>query len=89
MSIPHSPGLKTAFRAEFLLNEDLILTLTQQDTLLVERAKTFEQRVKLLVDAVIQKLTVLADKTTSPDVVVIALPTRLRKLVTVPSEATA
>jgi hypothetical protein len=79
------PGLKTAFRAEFLLNEDLILTLTQQDTLLVERAKTFEQRVKLLVDAVVQKLTVLADKTTSPDVVVIALPTRLRKLVTVPS----
>lgn len=79
------PGLKAAFRADFVLNDDLVLTLTQQDLLPVERARTFEQRLKLLVDALVQKLRVLADKTTTPDVVVVALPTKLRKLVTVPS----
>ena len=79
------PGLKTAFRADFVLNEDLIQTLTQQDVLPIERARTFEPRLKLLVDVIVQKLRVLADKTTAPHVVIIALPTRLRKLVTVPS----
>lgn len=79
------PGLKAAFRADFVLNDDLVLTLTQHDLVPVERSKTFEQRLRVLVDAIIDKLRVLADKTTAPDVVVIALPTTLRKLVTVPS----
>jgi hypothetical protein len=79
------PGLKPTFRADFALNDELILTLTQQDVVRVERARTFEPRLKLLVDAVVEKLRVLADKTSAPDVVIIALPTTLRKLVTVPS----
>jgi hypothetical protein len=79
------PGLKSAFRSDFVLNDDLVVTLTQRDTAPVEAAKTFEQRLRLLVDVIVDKLRVLADKTSAPDVVIVSLPTKLRKLVTVPS----
>src|SRR5690606_7377523 len=79
------PGLKSAFRTDFVLSDDAVITLTQRDLLPLDKAKLYEPRLRVLVDVIVEKLRVLADKTTAPDVIIVALPTTIRKLVTVPS----
>ena len=78
------PGFREAFDADFVVAEPLIETLSPFDTAPLAKMPLFEPRVKHLVDVLVTRLGVLADKPSPPDVVIIALPTEIRSLVTNP-----
>jgi hypothetical protein len=79
------PGMKAAFQADFLLPDALVETLTVRDIAPVQKIQLFEERIKHLVGAIVARLRVLAEKASPPDVVIVALPTDIRKLVTNPT----
>ena len=80
------PGFKEAFDAEFVVSEGLIETLSPIDIAPLNRIRLFEPRVKHLVDLLVSRLRVLADKPSPPDVVIVALPTDVRSLVNNPTK---
>ena len=81
---PFFPGLEEAFDAEFVVDEQLVQTIGPREVEELPRIEFFEPRVTRLVEMVMERLRVLAEKTT-PDVVVIALSTDVRAMCTVPS----
>jgi hypothetical protein len=80
------PGFKEAFDADFVVSEGFIETLSPVDIAPLSRIRLFEPRVKHLVDLLVSRLRVLADKPSPPDVVIVALPTDVRSLVNNPTK---
>jgi hypothetical protein len=63
----------------------LIETLNPIDLAMVRKEKFFEPRVSEMVRVVMARLRVLSEKPVTPDVVIVALPSEIRKLITIPS----
>jgi hypothetical protein len=80
------PGTRDVFDAEFTISSAHVSTLRDADIAELEQIQHFEPRVTRLVHMLIERLQVLNDKPSPPDVVVCALPTRLRELCTVPTK---
>lgn len=85
LSIPPSQGVESVFQVPVTIIESMCQTLSTAELELVRRERLFEPRVTRLVDLLSAKLRVLAEKAARPDVVLIVLPTEIRKLCTVPS----
>lgn len=83
--VPSFPGLRAVFDADFILNEQLVETLSVTEVAEVQSIDIYEPRVTRLAEILGKRLAVLADKATAPDVVLVALPSVLRKLCTTPS----
>lgn len=83
--VPPFPGLRVVFDTDFVLNEGSVETLSASDIAEVEGIALFEPRVTRLADILGKRLAVLADKATVPDVVLVALPSKIRQLCTTPS----
>lgn len=81
---PPFPGLAEAFEADFSVGENMVATLTEAEIAAVLQAEFFEQRVTRLVDLIVGRLAVLAEGMQAPDVVIVALPTDVRKQCTIP-----
>ncbi len=81
---PFFPGLVEAFDAEFVVGENMTSTLTQGEINSVLSLSFFEQRVTKLVQLVTSKTKVLSEGMQIPDVIIVALPTEVRKQCTVP-----
>lgn len=79
------PGLAEVFEADFVVGDNMesILTKGEIDALL--DFPYFEQRVTKLVELVVRRLSVLAEGMQTPDVVIVALPTEVRKKCTIPA----
>lgn len=82
---PFFPGLGEAFDVEFVVGESMELTLTKGEIDGVLGLPFFEQRVTKLVELVSRNLAVLSEGMQTPDVVIVALPTEVRKKCTVPT----
>src|SRR6185437_11602730 len=82
---PPFPGLADAFDAEFVVGENMIGTLTEAEIASVLQLEFFEQKVTRLIDLIVARLGVLAEGMHTPDVVIVALPTEVRKQCTIPS----
>lgn len=80
------PGLAGAFEADFVVGDNMKITLTQAEIDSVLGQTFFEQKVTRLVELVAKRLAVLADGEQKPHVVVVALPSEVRKQCTVPSK---
>lgn len=81
---PFFPGLADVFDVQFVVGENMVSTLTQGEIAAVLTLTFFEQRVTRLVQLVASKVKVLAEGMQTPDVIIVALPTEVRKLCTVP-----
>jgi len=84
-TVPAFPGLRATFDTDFVLAEQLVETLSQAEIAELEGVDLFEPRVTCLATILGKRLAVLAEKATVPDVVLVALPSSIRKLCTVPS----
>jgi hypothetical protein len=84
--VPPFPGLRQVFDADFVLNENLIETLPGTIIAELQSIPLYEPRVTHLASVVGKHLTVLTEKGVAPDVVIVALPTVIRTLCTVPSK---
>ena len=82
---PPFPGLADVFDADFTVGDNMVATLTQAEIASVLQAEFFEQKVTRLIDLIIARLAVLAEGMQTPDVVIVALPTEVRKECTIPS----
>ncbi|MGI8496497.1 MAG: argonaute/piwi family protein [Gemmatimonadaceae bacterium] len=82
---PFFPGVEQAFDVEVVLDDGLQQTIGPREVEELRRIEFFEPRVTRLVELVIERLRVLAEKPTAPDVVAIALSTEIRDMCTVPS----
>jgi hypothetical protein len=82
---PPFPGLADVFDADFMVGDNMVATLTEAEIASVLQAEFFEQKVTRLIDLIIGRLAVLAEGMQAPDVVIVALPTEVRKECTVPS----
>lgn len=82
---PPFPGLNDAFDVEFVVGENMEATLTETEIRSVLQLQYFEQRVTRLIELIVGKLGVLAEGMQAPDVVIVALPTDVRKACTVPA----
>ena len=83
--VPPFPGLHAVFDTDFVLNENSVETLSAAELAEVEGLDLFEPRVTRLAEILGKRLALFADKTAVPDVVLIALPSTIRKLCTTPS----
>lgn len=79
------PGTEMAFGTRFVLSDATTETLSAREVAEVEKIGLFEPRVTRLVNLVVERLRVLMDKASPPDVVVCSLPTKLRRLCTTPT----
>ena len=79
---PFFPGLERAFDIEVVLDTALVETLGRREVAELERIKLYEPRVTRLVDMVMERLRVLAEKPASPDVCIVALSGEVRALCT-------
>jgi hypothetical protein len=79
------PGVQEAFGAQFIAADTLVETLGLKELAPLLKIEPFESRVAHLVRVVTERLQVLADKPSPPDVAIVALPTDVRELVTIPS----
>ena len=82
---PEFPGVGEVFRTTFATTDALTETLTERDVAQIQALEFYEDRVTRLVDVLIERIGVLADKPAMPDLVLVALPAELRKTCTVPS----
>lgn len=83
--VPLFPGVRAVFETDFVLNDQLVETLTPSEFAEVQAIELYEPRVTRLAEILGKRLAVLADKATTPDVVLVALPSIIRKLCTTPS----
>ena len=81
---PLFPGLAEAFDVEFLIGDGMAIELSDADVEGVLGQPFFEQKVTRLVQLIAAKTRVLAEGMQAPDVIIVALPTAIRKQVTVP-----
>lgn len=84
-AVPAFPGIRNVFDTEFVLNDALVETITLGELEEVQRIDLYEPRVTRLGEILGKRLSVIADKATVPDVVLVALPSELRKLCTTPT----
>lgn len=82
---PPFPGLAAVFDADFAVGDNMVATLTDAEIAAVLQAEFFEQKVTRLIELIVGRLAVLAEGMQAPDVVIIALPTEVRKQCTIPS----
>jgi len=82
---PPFPGLAEVFATEFVVGEQMTETLGPREIAEMSAIALFEPRVTRLVELIVERLRVLADRMPTPDVIICALPSEVRKLVTVPS----
>ena len=82
---PPFPGLADVFDADFTVGDNMVATLTDAEIATVLQAEFFEQKVTRLIELIVGRLGVLAEGMQAPDVVIVALPTEVRKQCTVPS----
>jgi hypothetical protein len=81
------PGIRAVFDTDFVLSDQHIETLTSTEVDEVRHNfDLYEPRVTRMGEILGRRLAVLADKQTVPDVVLVALPSDLRKVCTVPSK---
>jgi hypothetical protein len=83
--VPVFPGLQAVFDTDFVVSDQFVETISKSEVAEIENIALYEPRVTRLAAIISAKLFVLADKPTTPDVVIVALPTSLRKLCTIPS----
>ena len=79
---PYFPGLEPAFGIEVVLDTGLVETLGRREVAELKRIKLYEPRVTRLVEMVVERLRVLCEKPTSPDVCIVALSSEIRALCT-------
>lgn len=84
--VPKFPGIRAVFDTDFVLNDQLVETLSATELEEVRQIEVYEPRVTRLAEILGKRLSVIADKATVPDVVLVALPSELRKLCTTPSK---
>jgi hypothetical protein len=84
VAYPPFPGLGEVFDAEFVVGENMDSELTQFEMEEMLSLPYFEQRVTQLVRLVVGKVKVLSEGMQAPDVIIVALPTEIRRKVTVP-----
>lgn len=84
--VPKFPGIRAVFATDFVLNDQLVETLSSAELEEIRRIEVYEPRVTRLAEIIGKRLSVIADKTTVPDVVLVALPSELRKLCTTPTK---
>ena len=80
------PGMAEAFAVDVALTDSLSEMLQPAEVAAVERTPLFEPRVTRLVDLVVHRVRLLAEKSSRPDVIVCALPTSLRLACTHPTQ---
>jgi len=84
--VPTFPGIQAVFNTEFVLSDQHVETLTSAEVTEVrDNFDVYEPRVTRMGEILGRRLAVLADKSTVPDVVLVALPSELRKLCTTPT----
>lgn len=84
--VPKFPGIRAVFDTDFVLNDQLVETLTATEVAEVKQIDVYEPRVTRLAEILGKRLSVIADKATVPDVVLVALPSELRKICTTPTK---
>lgn len=85
--VPRFPGIRAVFDTDFVLSDQHIETLTSTEVDEIRfKFDLYEPRVTRMGEILGRRLAVLADKPTVPDVVLVALPSELRKVCTVPSK---
>jgi len=82
---PPFPGFGEVFGCDFTISDSLVTTLRELDVEELRRIQFFEARVTRLVDMLVERIRVLSDKPTPPDVIICAMPTTIRDLCTVAS----
>lgn len=83
--VPKFPGIRPVFNTEFILNDQLVETLSSAELEEIRQIDVYEPRVTRLSEILGKRLAVIAEKATTPDVVLVALPSELRRLCTTPS----
>jgi len=84
--MPKFPGIRAVFDTDFVLNDQLVETLSAPELEEVRQIEVYEPRVTRLAEILGKRLSVIADKATVPDVVLVALPSELRRLCTTPTK---
>ena len=85
--VPKFPGIRAVFDTDFILSEQHVETLTSTEVDDVRsNYDVYEPRVTRMGEILGKRLSVIADKATQPDVVLVALPSDLRKLCTNPTK---
>lgn len=79
------PGVEEVFRVPVSIVDSMCQMLTPAELEGVRKEALFEPRVTRLVDLLVGKLQVIADKAARPDVVLVVLPTEIRESCTVAS----
>lgn len=79
---PHFPGLDRAFDIKAVLDTTAIETLGRREVTELKRIKLYEPRVTRLIGMVMERLGVLVEKPSGPDVCIIALSEEIRALCT-------
>ncbi len=83
--VPPFPGNERVFGSQFVLVDSMIEVITDRELVELKTIPLFEDRVTFLVKLLAAKLQVMKDKPGSPNVVICALPTDVRKSCTIPS----
>jgi hypothetical protein len=84
LAYPPFPGLSAVFDAEFIIGQNMTAELSAFEIKEVLNLPYFDQRVTRLVNIIAGKTKVLSEGMQAPDVIIVALPTEVRKQVTVP-----
>ena len=76
------PGLRHAFDVDIVLDQTLVETMGRREVAELRRIKLYEPRVTRLVDMIMERLGVIAEKPAGPDVCIVALGSEIRALCT-------
>lgn len=82
---PPFPGLAAVFASEFIIGDGMTETVGPREMAELKQIELFEPRITRLIDLIVERLGVLADRMHDPDVVICALPTDVRELCTIPA----
>lgn len=82
---PPFPGLMEAFDVDVVVGENMMSLLTDPEIAAILKLVFFEERVTALVRLIVGRLAVLSEGMVAPDVVIVALPSSVRKSCTVPA----
>jgi hypothetical protein len=85
VAYPFFPGFQQSFDVDVVLDPSLIQALPAYTIAELQKIEFFEPRVTKLVEMVMDRLSVLDEKPSRPHVVIVALPTEIRSLVTRPT----
>lgn len=83
---PPFPGLKAVYDADFVVDSSMRQQLGGTLETELRRIQFFEPRITHLIDRICEKLRVLSEQPTAPDVVVCALSNEVRRLCSTPTK---